>query len=113
MNLTWRDAITTILVVTAVIIAVAAVREWNVPLIGNARWAALLLIVIGILMCIAGSSVAQDFSNPYVALMGVLAGGVVLLAIIALIVGAAVYVGLAAALMVVMWLVSAIRHMVG
>lgn len=113
MSLTWRDAVTTIIAAGAVIIAVAAMREWNVPIIGNPRWAALVLIVLGIALCIIGNTATQtNTSNPYVMLMAILGGGVILLAVLALIIGTAIYVGITAVLIGLMWLVSTIRHLI-
>lgn len=113
MSLTWRDAVTTIIAAGAVTIAIAAVKEWNIPIIGNPRWAALILIALGIALCIIGNTSSQaDMSNPYVMIMAILGGGVILLAVLGLIVGAAIYAGVTAALIVLMWLVSTIRHLI-
>lgn len=114
MSLTWRDAVTTLLMVGAAFVAVAAMREWSVPIVGNPRWAALILIAIGLALCVVGNtSPNPDFSNPYVMVMAILGGGVILLALLALIMGAAIYVGLTAALIFLMWLASTIRHIFG
>jgi len=113
MSLTWRDLVTTVITGGAVVIAIAAIKEWNVPFIGNPRWAALILIAFGIALCIIGNGSSQaDMANPYVMLMAVLGGGVILLAVLGLIVGAAMYVGVTAALLVLMWLVSTVRHII-
>jgi hypothetical protein len=111
MSLTWRDAVTTIVAAGALVVAIAVIRNWNVPIISNPRWAAFILIAIGIALCIVGNVSGQpDFADPYVMIMAVLGGGIILLAALALIMGTAVYVGLAAGVLLLMWLVSTIRH---
>lgn len=111
MCLSWRDAAATILTAGAVFVAFAAIWEWDIPVLNNPRWAAVILIAIGIALCVVGNTSSNpDFSNPYVMIMAVLGGGVILLALLALIMGTAIYVGLTAAVIFLMWLVSTIRH---
>jgi hypothetical protein len=81
-RLTWRDAVTTVLVVGVGLVAYAYAIGTDLPFISETRGALVVLGVAGLGMCIVGGSSGDLGSNPYTGLMSVLGiAAVVLLAI--------------------------------
>lgn len=111
MSLTWKDVITTLLAMGVVGIAITLIRGWDIPVIGNARLASLTLLIVGVAMCVLGAVPGQDLPAWYSGTMGVLAGLSVLLSVLGLIFGMAVYPAIAAIIILVMWVAATVRHM--
>ncbi|HTI29872.1 MAG TPA: hypothetical protein VL687_05910 [Methylomirabilota bacterium] len=114
MRLTWKDGATTLLAAVVVGILAAHTANWSVPFVENARWAALLIGGIGLLMCIVGGSEAAIVArSTYTVVAGTLGGVALLLVIAGVVTGSSLAVTLVAVDTIVLWLVSTIRHAVG
>jgi hypothetical protein len=111
MRLTWRDGVTTVLAAAVVGIFAANTANWSVPFVENARWASLLIGLVGLSMCIVGGSATViAVKSPFVVAAGVLGSAAMLLVVIGVATGWSLAVTLLAADTLVLWIVSTIRH---
>ena len=81
MRLTWRDAITTLLVIAVVVVYYAYVNGTDLPIIDDVRGALLVMGAAGLGTCIVGGSSGYVGRNSYTTLMSIL--GIVAFAVIA------------------------------
>jgi hypothetical protein len=108
MTLTRRDGVATSLTALAVLAFVATHEAWDVPLIGdNRRWAAAVIIVLGIGACAAGANGATS------AMFGVLGTIALALSVLAVATGSLTPLSLLVADLVVMWALATLRHVHG
>ncbi len=54
MGVTWRDALAAVLVALAVLVTIALVAGWGLPLIGDAVAGGIAVLVIGFAACVVG-----------------------------------------------------------
>ena len=112
MKVSMKDATATLLAALAALVAFAVVSSWGWPLLNGYRAGTIALGVIGFGMCAVGS----DYStvrglDPFVVVAGVLGVAALGLAIAGLIwATAALFVWLAVTI-VLLWLVTTVRHM--
>ena len=108
MNLSWRDALTTILALCTGTLMWAKNHGWSTWLTAP-RLGVLTLGIIGIAMCASGSFNTQN-GGPWIASLSILGGISVLLIILGLITGWAwIFYTLGAAILV-LWFFSTLRH---
>jgi hypothetical protein len=111
MRLTWRDGATTLLAAAVVGIYAAHIAGWAVPFVENARWATLLVGGVGLSMCIVGGSAATIAAKgTFFVVAGTFGGAAMLLMLVGLVTGWSLALGLLTADIVLLWIVSTIRH---
>jgi hypothetical protein len=107
VTLTRKDLAATALTILVVLAFLATHEGWGVPLIGDShRWAAGSIALLGIATCGLGSP-AKGAATRLLALLGVIA---LLLAVLALATGSLTPLSLLVVDIVLLWLVSTLRH---
>jgi len=107
MMLGRKDAAATVLTVFAVMTFVATHDGWNVWLVGDShRWAAGIIGLFGIAACALGSP-ARGAATRILAALGVVA---LVLAVVSLATGSLTPLSLLVADIVVLWVISTVRH---
>ncbi len=105
MTLTRNDALATGLTGLVVLTFLATHEAWNVPLIGDHhRWAAALILVLGVAAHAAGGSRAG------VRLFGALGTAAAVFGIVALVTSSMTPLSLLVADLVLMWAIATLRH---
>ena len=107
MTLTRKDLAATLLTALVVLTYAATHEGWGVPLVGDShRWAAGVILLLGIVTCGQGSKVTRSTMMLF-GLLGAAAAG---LAILALWTGSVTPLSLLVADIVLLWALSTIRH---
>jgi hypothetical protein len=107
VTLTRKDFAATALTILVVLAFLATHEGWGVPLIGEShRWAAGSIGLLGIATCGLGSP-AKDAATRLLATLGVIA---LLLAVLALATGSLMPLSLLVVDIVLLWLLSTLRH---
>lgn len=107
MTLTRKDLAATALTILVVLVFLATHEGWGVPLIGDShRWAAGSIALLGIATCGLGSP-ARGAGTRLLAMFGVIA---LLLAVLALATGSLTPLSLLVVDIVLLWLLSTLRH---
>jgi hypothetical protein len=107
MRLSGKDIAATFLTALMVLVLGATAEGWPVPLVGDShRWAAGVILAIGMVTCGLGSP-GRDAATWILGALGVLALG---LAIAALVTGSLTLVWLLVADNVVLWAAATMRH---
>ena len=111
MHLTWKDGVSTLLVIAVVLVALAVVQDWGWPLLGSYRAGTVAIAILGLGMCaLGGSTRTETFRGPFVATASVLGILALVFAVWALIADErAPFVALAVDT-VLLWLVSTLHH---
>jgi len=103
--------VTTLLVGAVALTYAAYTAGWAIPVIDDARGATLLVGAVGLTMCIVGGSESVIASRDAFIVPASVLGGVALLLIIAgLITGWSLAVPLLAAVTLLLWTISTVRH---
>ncbi len=114
MRLTWRDAVSTAMVVIGLTLAVSVVAGWQWPLLGGVREGIVALAVFGLASCVFGSPLDRfSFTDPF----GL---GAMLVAMIALavgvvgglITGSVEYLYIVMVVTLMLWALATLRHMI-
>jgi hypothetical protein len=104
---TRKDVAATVLTGVAVFVFAAAHEGWGVPLVGgSARWAAGVVLLLGMATCSMGSP-GRDRATS---LLGVVGSVALVLAVVALVTGSLTVLSLLVAAFVLLWAVSTLRH---
>ena len=120
MNLTWRDAVETLLVAASVAVTVSVAYGWNLPLLGDARAGAIALLVLAYPSCLVAQAPGrlaaairhENDWGPFL-VAGTLMGALALLLIVVGAILNSLAVLMATTIVVVaIWLVTTIHHMV-
>jgi hypothetical protein len=106
MALTRKDLVATGLTAVAVLAFLATHEGWNVWLIGDRRWAAGAISLLGIATCAQGSP-EKGVGTKFLAGLGMLA---VVLAVGAIVTGSLTVLSLLVIDMVLLWALSTSRH---
>ncbi len=122
MKLTWKDLTATVLAAAAVAVFLAVTRSWDWPLLGSYRMGIVALLIIGQGSCVLGgsadaiSSLTDRTAHAVRAadIVAIVLGGLALvLAVIGLFVGTrAPFVALVVDILI-LWVVSTLRHALG
>ena len=112
MQLTWRDAVATALVIAMGAVVFAVLGEWGWPLLGTVAAGSGVLLAMGLAACIVGGSDMGQFSmhDPMLAdstILGVLA---FVLSIAGMITGSETLFVVFAVTVGVLWLIATLRH---
>jgi hypothetical protein len=113
MSLSIKDAISTILAAAAAGILYVQMQNLSTPLLSSNRLAALALLIIGAVTCAVGNQApnqAFSKSNPTLMIISILAVLSLVAAAWALITGSQIMVVALAVIILVMWLVTTLRH---
>jgi hypothetical protein len=112
--LTWRDALATILVGTAVAVFFAATRDWGWPLVGSPGSAAVAMGVLGLAACtMADPFVPGEGTSGFIRtgmLLSFVATGLVFAAAIS---GSETVLLALAVNLAVLWVIATARHALG
>ena len=113
MKVSFKDATATLLAALAALVALAVVGGWGWPLLSGYRPGTIALAVIGFGMCAVGS----DYStvrglDPFVVVAGLLGVAAFALVVAGLIWATATLFVWLAATILLLWLVTTVRHMV-
>jgi hypothetical protein len=107
MTLTRKDLFATVLTVLVVLTYAATHEGWGVPLVGDShRWAAGVILLLGVATCGQGSKVSGPMTTVFASL-GALA---VALAVLALWTASLTPLSLLVVDIVVLWALSTVRH---
>jgi hypothetical protein len=112
MRLTWKDAAATGLTAGAVALYVAFLAGAGLPLVSGPRVLAGVVLVAGLGACaLGGSSVASDRPPRWAGYTGGILGGTAFLAaLITLIIGNEVALGVLVGATLALWVVATARH---
>ena len=111
MRITWRDAVTTALAVVVVLVYLAHVASWAIPVVGDVRGATLVLGAAGFAMCIVGgSSSAVVRRDAFLVPLSVLGVGAFVVIAVGLITSWELIVPLLTADILLMWVMATMRH---
>ncbi len=107
MDMSRRDLVATLLTALAVLVFAAVHEGWGVPLVGSSvRWAAGVVLVLGIATCAQGSP-GRDAGSQWLGVIGVIA---LVLALVALVTASLTVLSLLVLAFVALWAVSTWRH---
>ena len=107
MTITHKDVEATALTILVVLAYAATHEGWGVPLIGGShRWAAGAIMILGMATCARGT-MEKGIATNLLAALGVAA---LALAVLALVTGSLTPLSLLVADIVLLWAVSALRH---
>jgi hypothetical protein len=114
MRLTWRDAVSTGLVVAGLAAALSVVYEWGWPLLGGVRAGIIALAVAGLGSCVFGSSLDRFyFKDPYGVITGLIAVATLAISIVGgLIFGTAEFMYALMVIVGMLWAMATLRHAV-
>lgn len=113
MSLTWKDGVTTLLaLLVAGLYFGRTTSGMTLPLISDGyRWAIVALAIIGIGMCSFSSPATTSGTNMFIVLAGVLGVSALILIIYGLVTGAKIAFTLLTATILLLWLISTVRHL--
>jgi hypothetical protein len=111
MNLTIKDIWTTLLTAATIGTYYGVVNGLNMPFISGYRAGIIVLAIIGVAMC-ALSGRSTTAGGIFVTLASILGAGALLLILYGLITGAKLAFVLLALDIIVLWIISTIRHAV-
>ena len=112
MRLSWKDGITTALLLVALLVVQAVIQGWGWPLLGSYRTGVLALGILGISMCTIGAQINEGSfgKSPYTILASLLGGGALVLIVVGLVIGSrAVFLAVASDILV-LWAMATVRH---
>lgn len=113
MSLTIKDLVTTVLAVLTAGVWWVQYKGLDYPVISNVRWALVVLLVIGVVMCAVGGATGGKMTGD---LMVMLAAGLgilsLVLLVLGLIFGTSLWLNLTVAAILLAWLVTTFRHLV-
>lgn len=113
MGLTVKDLISTIGAILVALIYYANAKGMDLAIISSTRGTIAALLIVGFAMCALGAKIPEGgMGSPMMILMSTLGGVALLLAVIGLITGNKSFVVILAALTLIMWVISTIRHIV-
>jgi polyferredoxin len=113
MRLTWRDGGATVMAGLVVAVTLAVTRSWDWPMLGSYRAGVGALGVIGLSMCIFGSSRTKpSFNGPFVVFASALGGLALVLIIVGLVTGTETPLVLLAVVIEILWAATTLRHAV-
>jgi len=111
MRVTWKDAVTTALAVVVVLVYLAHVASWAIPVLSDVRGATLMLGAVGLAMCIVGgSSSAVVRRDAFLVPLSVLGVGACVAIAVGLVTGWELIVTLLTADILLMWVLAKMRH---
>jgi hypothetical protein len=114
MRLTWKDALSTVLVLAGLLMALSVIQGWGWPLLSGVRSGIIALAVVGLAACTLGAPRESFYyRDPF----GLMTTAVVMIALVVAIVGGLI-VGTQQFLIVLMvvtamlWVMATVRHAV-
>jgi hypothetical protein len=114
MRLTWRDALSTLLVAAGAAVVVPLVGGWDWAPVGSYRLGVVALAVLGQGMCLLGRELKPGMkATPYVVLSCALGGAALVLVVAGLVTASrTVLIGLSVTVGA-LWLLATTRHALG
>jgi hypothetical protein len=114
MRLTWRDAVSTVLVFAGLTMAVSVVEGWGWPLLVGVQAGIIALGIAGVASCVFGSPLDRfSFTDPFALMTMVLAMALIGIAIVGgLITGAPEFLFVLMVVTGALWAMATVRHAV-
>ena len=112
MHLTRNDLVATLAAIGVTLVTLAVIGEWGWPLLGSVRTGAAAVLLLSMGMCAAGNASAgtPSMRDPYVRFMAVAGVAILVAAVVAIVTASETWLVVETALVLVMWLVSTVRH---
>ncbi len=114
MRLTWRDAVSTVLMLVGLCMALFVVQGWGWPLLGGVRAGIIALGVASVAACLLGSTLDRFYlTDPFGLITTLIAMTALALAIVGgLITGAQQFLLVLMVVTGMLWLLATVRHAV-
>ena len=114
MRLTWRDPVSTLVLLAGLSMAVSAWQDWGWPLLGGIRAGIIALAAAGLVSCVVGGTLDRFyFSDPFGLITFVISMTALAIAIVGgLIVGTQEFLLALMLVTVVLWALATLRHAV-
>jgi hypothetical protein len=112
MRLTWKDALSSALVVAGLAMALSVLAGWGWPLLGGVRAGIIALGVLGGIACVLGAPFERSYyADPFGLITAVIAmGGVTIAVVGGLIFGAQQYLLALILVTIMLWALATLRH---
>jgi hypothetical protein len=113
MHLTRKDLLATLSAIGATLVTLAVLGDWGWPLLGSVRTGAVAVLLVSMGMCAVGNSAAGEppsMRDPYARSMAGIGVAILVVAIVAMITGAEIWLIAETAMVVGMWLITTLRH---
>jgi hypothetical protein len=114
MRLTWRDAVSTVLVLAGLLMALSVIEGWGWPLLGGVRAGIVALAVAGVASCLLGTPLERFyFTDPFGLTTSLIAVAALATAVVGgLIYGTEEFLGILMAVTGMLWVLATVRHAV-
>jgi len=110
--LTIKDLVATLFAAATVGLYYAKDRAINLPLLNSNRASLIIVLILGLAVCAFSSTLnPNSWSNPWIIFAAVLGGLALLVAVIGLVTGAKVWFTSLVVIVVVLWLITTVRHL--
>jgi hypothetical protein len=107
-----RDLEATAVTALVVLVFLASHEGWGVPLVGDShRWAAGVILALGMATCAVGSSSARGLERAPTALFGVLGTAALVFGVLALVTGSLTALSFLVLADVLLWAAATARHL--
>jgi hypothetical protein len=112
MRLTWRDGVSTLLVVACGVIFLAVTNAWGWPLLSSFHTGSAVLLVVGLTACIVGGSNMKTFdaSDPMVLGASTIGFFAFAVGVYGIISGSETALAILATTIAMLWVVTTIHH---
>jgi len=113
-RLSWRDAVSTVLVAAGMATALSVVYGWGWPIVGGVRAGIIALAVAGLGSCVLGSSLDRFYlKDPYGIVTGLIAIATLAISILGgLIFGTLEFLYALMVIVGMLWALATLRHVV-
>jgi hypothetical protein len=114
MRLTWRDAVSTVLVLAGLAMALSVIEGWGWPLLGGVREGIVAAGIAGVAACVLGSPLERSyFTDPFGLITTLIGMAVIGIAIVGgLIFGTQEFLLMLMLVMGMLWVLATVRHAV-
>ena len=114
MRLTWRDAVSTVLVLAGLAMALSVIEGWGWPLLGGVREGIVAAGIAGVAACLLGSTLEKSyFTDPFGLITTIIGMAVIGIAIVGgLIFGTQEFLLMLMLVIGMLWVLATVRHAV-
>lgn len=113
-RLTWRDAVSTVLVLAGLAMALSVIEGWGWPLLGGVREGIVAVGITGVAACLLGSPLEKSyFSDPFGLVTTIIGMAMIGIAIVGgLILGTEEFLLMLMLVIGMLWVLATVRHAV-
>jgi hypothetical protein len=114
MRLTWRDVVSTVLVLAGLVMGLSVIEGWGWPLLGGVREGIVAAGIAGVGACVLGSSLERSYvADPFGVVTMVIGMAALAIAIVGgLLMGTQEFLLALILTMGMLWLLATVRHAV-